>query len=240
MQAALDHRLEPRQRLQAGLAQPLVPVHHPRLARAVDPGALTGTTSRSNRPSAQAAWARVWDRRPNASISARESPRRWAMRSAATYWFGMSMSHEAGRGEPASARAAVPSGTRLIASTPHAIPTPIASAAISPADQVRRLLRRTALGVQRLAARRIRQPGVQPRRPGDVAGLLARLRHAAARHLLDLGRLDARPVEQRRLHAAQDLGGVHARQHAAALADRGPHRLDDHRSTHGPPPESVV
>ena len=57
------------------------------------------------------------------------------MRSAATYWFGMSMSHEAGRGEPASARAAVPSGTRLIASTPHAIPTPIASAAMSPATR---------------------------------------------------------------------------------------------------------
>src|SRR6266700_2661213 len=96
-------------------------------------GALTGTTSRSKRPSAQAAWARVWERRPNASVSARESPRRLAMRSAATYWFGMSMSQEGGRGVPASALAAVPSGTRLIASTPHAIPTPIASAAISPA-----------------------------------------------------------------------------------------------------------
>ena len=98
-------------------------------------GALTGTTSRSNRPCAQAAWASVWDRRPKASTSARESPRRCAIRSAATYWFGMSMSHEAGRGEPASARAAVPSGTRLIASTPQAIPTPIASAAMSPATR---------------------------------------------------------------------------------------------------------
>ncbi len=38
-------------------------------------------------------------------------------------------------GEPASARAAVPSGTRLIASTPQAIPTPIASAAMSPATR---------------------------------------------------------------------------------------------------------
>ena len=57
------------------------------------------------------------------------------MRSAATYWFGMSMLHEAGRGEPASARAAVPSGTRLMASTPQAIPTPMASAAISPATR---------------------------------------------------------------------------------------------------------
>ena len=44
---------------------------------------------------------------------------------------------------------------------------------------------------------------------------------------------DARPVEQRRLRAAQDLGRVQAGQHAAALADRGPYRLDDHRGAHG-------
>ena len=117
-------------------------------------GALTGTTSRSNRPCAQAAWASVWDRRPKASTSARESPRRCAMRSAATYWFGRSMSHESGRGEPASARAAVPSGTRLIASTPQAIPTPIASAAMSPATRC------AACCAEPHWASSVRQPGL--------------------------------------------------------------------------------
>jgi len=109
-----------------------------------------------------------------------------------------------------------------------------------PGHQVRRLLRRTALRVQRQAAGRMRQPGVQPGRPGDVVRLLARLRDATACYLLYLGRRDPRPVDQRRLRGAQDLGRVHARQHAAALSDRGPYRLDDHRGPHGPPPPSVV
>ena len=61
-------------------------------------------------------------------------------------------------------RAAVPSGTRLIASTPQAIPTPIASGRDQPGHQVRGLLRRTALGVERQAA-----------------GLLAAARRAARR-----------------------------------------------------------
>ncbi len=118
---------------------------------------LTGTTSRSKCPCAQAAWARVWERRPKASVSARESPRRCAMRSAATYWLGMSISQEGGRGVPASAlpaRAAVPSGTRLIASTPHAIPTPIASAAISPATRC------AACCAEPHCASSVRQPAV--------------------------------------------------------------------------------
>ena len=46
------------------------------------------------------------------------------MRSAPTYWFGRSMSHDAGRGEPLSVPTAARSGIRLIASTPQAIPTP--------------------------------------------------------------------------------------------------------------------
>ena len=67
-------------------------------------------------------------------MSARVSPRRWAMRSAPTYWFGRSMDQEAGLGVPFSPpRTAAPSGVRLIASTPHATPTSIASAAMSPA-----------------------------------------------------------------------------------------------------------
>ena len=40
-----------------------------------------------------------------------------------------------------------------------------------------------------------RQARVQPGVAGDVVGLLARLGDAAADHLLDLGGIQARPVE---------------------------------------------
>ena len=99
-------------------------------------------------------------------------------------------------------------------------------------DQVDGLLPGTALGVEGQAARLVRQAGVQPRGPGDVVRLLARLRHAAAGDLLDRRGLEAGPVEQRDLRGAEDLGGVQAREHAAAPADRSAHGLDDHRGTH--------
>ena len=61
VQAAVEHRLQPGQRLQAGLAQALVAVDGAglagRLPVASSTGALTGMISRSNRPSAQACWA---------------------------------------------------------------------------------------------------------------------------------------------------------------------------------------
>jgi hypothetical protein len=94
------------------------------------------------------------------------------------------------------------------------------------------LLRRAALGVEGEAADLVGQPRVQPGGPGDVAGLLARLGDAAAGHLVNAAGLDARPLQQRGLRAAEDLGGVQAGQRAAALADRGPYRLDDDRSSH--------
>ena len=144
------------------------------------------------------------------------------MRSAPTYWFGRSMSHEAGRGEPASARAAVPQRNPAHRLHPARDPDADRVRRDQPGHQVGGLLRRTALGVERQAAGRIRQPGVQPGGPGDVVGLLARLRHAAAGHLLHGGRREPRAVEQGRLDAAQELGRVQARQRAAALADRGP------------------
>ena len=56
-----------------------------------------------------------------------------AIRSAATYWFGRSMSQPAGRGVPAWVPTFAPSGTRLIASTPQAMPASMAPAAIRPA-----------------------------------------------------------------------------------------------------------
>ena len=72
------------------------------------------------------------------------------------------MSQEPGRGLPASRPTLAPSGTRLIASTPQAMPTSMAPAAIEAGDQVRGLLRRAALGVEGEAAGLVGQPGVQP------------------------------------------------------------------------------
>jgi len=95
------------------------------------------------------------------------------------------------------------------------------------------LLRRAALGVQGQASSLLRQPGVQPGGPGDVVGLLARLRDAPPCYLFYLGRGEARAVAHGGLDAAQQFGRVHAGQCAAALADRGPDRFDDHRTGHG-------
>ena len=111
-----------------------------------------GTTSRSNRPCDQASWAAVCDRRPKASTWARDSPRRCAIRSAATNWFGRSMSQEDGRGVPHSVPLLAPSGTRLIASTPQPIPTSMASAAMRPA------IRCTACCADPHCASRVKQP----------------------------------------------------------------------------------
>ena len=102
------------------------------------------------------------------------------------------------------------------------------------------LLRRAALRVEGQAAGLLRQSGVQPGGPGDVIGLLARLRHAAAYYLFYFGRREARAIKQGGLDAAQELGRVHSGQRAAALADRAPDRLDDHRTGHGSPLNPVV
>jgi len=57
------------------------------------------------------------------------------MRSAAWYWLGRSTSQESGRGLPKPSPMFAPSDTRLIASTPHAMPTSMAPVAISPATR---------------------------------------------------------------------------------------------------------
>ena len=121
------------------------------------------------------------------------------------------MSQVSGRGDPTPVPTFERSGTRDMASTPQPTPTLIASAAMRPA------IRWTACCAEPHWASRVRQPawygrpGVQPRGPGDVVRLLARLRHAAARDLLDRRGLEAGPVEQRGLRGAEDLGGVQAR-----------------------------
>ncbi len=52
------------------------------------------------------------------------------------------------------------------------------------------------------------KPSGQPRRAGDVVGLLRELRHAAADELLDVAGIDTGLVHKRLLNRAQQLGGV--------------------------------
>jgi hypothetical protein len=93
--------------------------------------------------------------------------------------------------------------------------------------EVRRLLRRAALAVDRCACDLERQSRRQPRGARDVEGLLADLAHAAADDLPDRERVDARPLEGRPLDRAQKLGRMHRRQPAVAAAERRTHRFDN-------------
>ena len=89
------------------------------------------------------------------------------------------------------------------------------------------LLGRAALAVDRRGGRRVGQALAQPRVAGDVRALLAGLRDAAADDLVDLGRVDAGPLDQLGLHGAEDLGRVQPRQPPVAAPDGGPHCFDD-------------
>ena len=186
--------------VQAGLPQALVAVDDRGSRRSGWPsapstGALTGTTSRSNRPCAQArcavalrAQAELRRPRPGTARAAARSARPPRTGSAGR----CPRSRAAACPRPVPTLA--PSGTRLIASTPQAMPTSMAPAAISPA------MRCAACCAEPHWASRVRQPGlvgqpgVQPGGPGDVAGLLARLGDAAAGDLLDARRARCPPA----------------------------------------------
>ncbi len=171
-------------------------------------GASIGEISRSKRPSSHARLARSCDSNPNASMSSRVMPRRLAIRSAAVNWSGRSMSHDSApqdgavrtrvgaQPDPAhrldSARDADVDGTRRD----------------QPGDQVVGLLAAAALAVDGRGADVLGQPRDEPAHPGDVVGLLAVLRDAAADDLLDSAGVDAGLFDQRLLHRAQQLGGV--------------------------------
>ena len=85
-----------------------------------------------------------------------------------------------------SGPALAPSRTRLIDSTPHAMPTSMVPAAIRSATRWVACWALTALGVDRRWRRCCSgKPAVQPGPPGHVVGLLAGLGDAAADDLLD-------------------------------------------------------
>ena len=75
--------------------------------------------------------------------------------------------------------------------------------ATSDGGQVGRLLRRAALAVDGGGRDRDRQAGGEPRGAGDVEGLHADLADAAADDLADLGRVDARAVDELPLHGGR-------------------------------------
>ena len=83
------------------------------------------------------------------------------------------------------------------------------------------------MGVHRRRGGGLRQAGSQPRRAGDVEALLADLAHAAADDLPDLGGIDVRALDDRRLHDSEQIGRVDPGESAASPADRRADRIDD-------------
>ena len=100
-------------------------------------------------------------------------------------------------------------------------------------DEAVGLLAAAALAVDGHGADVLGQPGDEPAHPGDVVGLLAELRHAAADDLLDVAGVDAGLLHQRLLHRPQQLGGVQSGQPSVAFADRAAGGFNDYRVTHG-------
>jgi hypothetical protein len=99
-------------------------------------------------------------------------------------------------------------------------------------DEVHGLLRGAALRVDGHAAGLMWQAGVQPGGAGDVVRLFARLRDAAAEHLLDQGGVDAGAVDHGLLGDAEQCGGVPVGQHPLPPADRRACGGHDHRVSH--------
>ena len=138
-------------------------------------------------------------------------PRRLAIRSAASYWLGMSIAQDCGRGEP------IP--------VPMFAPSPIAAHCLDSAadagidgacrdqagDDVHGLLSRPALGIQGQAPGVVWQARMQPGGPGDVARLLASLSDAAASDLLDFVGRKPGALQHRYLGVAEQLRRVQAR-----------------------------
>src|SRR5262249_10191277 len=160
----------------------------------------------SYRPSRHARCARSCEAKPNRSHSARVMPHWSAMRSApsncdvTSYWG----KYDLGIGRPGPCRTVVPAHgldaageDDVDAAAPH-----------QRRAQVRRLLRRPALRVDRGGTDTDREPGREPSGPRDVERLLAGLGHASGDDLPDLGGIDARTVDEGVLHGGEEIGRV--------------------------------
>jgi hypothetical protein len=100
-------------------------------------------------------------------------------------------------------------------------------------DQVRGLLARAALRVDGGRTGVPRQAGVQPGTADHVVGLLARLGHASADHLLHERRVDPDAGQHLALDVAEQLCGMHTGERAPAPAQGGADGLDDDGGAHG-------
>ena len=93
--------------------------------------------------------------------------------------------------------------------------------------EVQRLLRRTALAVDRGGGHAFRQLRGHHRVAGDVVGLLAGLHHAAHDDVFDLGGIDARAIDQRIQHGSGEIGRMPACETSPLAAARGACGGDD-------------
>ena len=126
-----------------------------------------------------------------------------------------------------------PSGMRDIDSTPQAMPTSMVPAATMSCTRCADCWPEPHCASIGGGAGVLGQPGVQPGAADHVVGLLAGLGDAAADDLLDQLRVDAGAAQHLGLGEAQQHGGVHAREPALPLAERGADGVDDHGVAHG-------
>src|SRR5262252_6864533 len=139
MDAVLQHRLERGQPIACRLTQALVPPDDLRLARQTPLLVVQVHIDGHDLP-VEAAFGPGRRR-----LALRGHPERVGLiagyaahpgdPSAAWNWLGESYGQSSSQGRPGPGRTLAPSGTRLMASTPHPIPTSIAPAAIRPATR---------------------------------------------------------------------------------------------------------
>jgi hypothetical protein len=98
--------------------------------------------------------------------------------------------------------------------------------------EVRGLLRRAALAVDRRAGHLVGETRRQPAGASDVAGLGPDRVDAAEDDVLDGVRIDARARDERREHVRAEIGRMHQAQAALLPPDRRPHGIDDVRFSH--------
>ena len=174
----------------------------------------------SKRPASHAAAARCCERSPKESRSSRLKPRLTAIRSAAVYWSTVSS-------EPRLRTWCSEAGTHLVGEwcPRHQFHTARhthvdCTDGNLPGNQLHRLLRGSALRVDRGAARFQRKARMHPGRTHDVSELLTERRHTAADDLVDRVRIHAHPIQHAPLRITQQFRRVDSGQPTLTLAER--------------------
>ena len=126
-----------------------------------------------------------------------------------------------------------PIGTRVITSTPAAMTMSYAPRDHTLRGEVRGLLRRPALPVDRRRRHRLGEAGGEHRVAADVRGLLADLHDAAHDHVLDQLGIELVALDERLQRLGGEIDGVPVAQLAVALAPSGADGVDDDGGAHG-------